>query len=567
MGYTGADLLVDSLESYGVTHLFGNPGTTELPLMQSVVDSELEYVLGLHEDVAVGAAAGYAMRRRHHANAATDETRTAAQTDVLPLGVANLHLAGGLAHGLGNLYNANISGAPVLLTAGTHSRDFQQEEPILSGDLVSMAEPFTKWSAEVKDVAALPRMVRRAVRTALTPPTGPVFLSLPVDVQQAKTEQSPERLGKIPTAGRGDADAIGEAATALTNAEDPVIVLGDEVGRRGSDAVAAAVELAEAAGARVHNEILAYEVNFPTAHEQWQGVLSTKAPATAAAMDTDTLVFVGCSTNTTVTRPTRRLVPEDANCVHIAADAWELGKHAPADTAVLGDPAAILPELADRVAAAVDEGERERRLEGVRAWAESEASGSTTPETVDGTLTKAGLARAFRRVAPDALVVSEAITASPPLLDEFPFEATQLLGTKGGGLGYGLPASVGAAVAEREAGGDRSVLGYVGDGSYLYYPQTLYTATRYDLDLTVVIPDNRNYRILKENTAALMGGDPDEFDYAGIEFEPPVDLVGSAEAHGATGITLESPAEIDETIGEALEHDGPVVVDVPVVDR
>ncbi|ELZ02719.1 thiamine pyrophosphate-binding protein, partial [Natrialba asiatica] len=136
MGYTGADLLVDSLESYGVTHLFGNPGTTELPLMQSVVDSELEYVLGLHEDVAVGAAAGYAMRRRHHANAAPGETRTA-RAAVLPLGVANLHLAGGLAHGLGNLYNAKISGAPVLLTAGTHSRDFQQEEPILSGDLVS----------------------------------------------------------------------------------------------------------------------------------------------------------------------------------------------------------------------------------------------------------------------------------------------------------------------------------------------------------------------------------------------------------------------------------------------
>jgi benzoylformate decarboxylase len=549
---TGAELFVEALESYGVTHLFGNPGTTELPLMQAVGDSDLQYVLGLHEDVAVAAATGYAISRRYDSHA---------DSAVCPLGVVNLHLAGGLGHGLGNLLNADFSGAPLLVTAGTHHRDFQQEEPILSGDLVALAEQYTKWAAEVKDVAALPTMLRRAVRTALTPPTGPVFLALPVDVQQAETDATPGRLGSVPTAGRGDSAAITDAATAVADATEPVVVVGDEVAR--SDGVEAAVAFAEAAGARVHGEILASEVNFPTVHEQWRGQLSTRAPPTAAAMDTDTLVFVGCSTNTTVSRPTEPLVPDDATCVHVTNDGWELGKHTPADVAVLGDPGEVLSELTERLETVVDEDERARRLDAVRAW---EQGGDDVPDVVDGQSTKAGLARALARAAPEAVVVDEGITASPALHSTFPFEPTQLVGEKGGSLGFGVSAGVGVALAEREAGRDRSVVAYVGDGSYLYYPQAVYTATRYDLDLTVVVPDNRNYRILKENTALLMGGDPDDYEYDGVDFDPPVDLVASAESYGALGLRVDSPDELDATLERALAHDGAALVDVPVTD-
>jgi benzoylformate decarboxylase len=110
------------------------------------------------------------------------------------------------------------------------------------------------------------------------------------------------------------------------------------------------------------------------------------------------------------------------------------------------------------------------------------------------------------------------------------------------------------------------VVAYVGDGSYLYYPQAVYTATRYDLDLTVVVPDNRNYRILKENTALLMGGDPDEYEYEGVDFDPPVDLVASAESYGALGLRVDSPDELDATLERALAHDGAALVDVPVTD-
>jgi benzoylformate decarboxylase len=552
---TGAELFVRALESYGVTHLFGNPGTTELPVMNALVDSDIQYVLGLHEDIAVGAAAGYAMTRRYHSHV---------DPDVLPLGVVNLHLAGGLAHGLGNITDARFSGTPLLVTAGNHSRDFQHEEPILAGDLVEMTDQFTKWSAEVKSVDAVPDMVRRAVRTALTPPTGPVFLALPLDVMMETTDATPERLGEIPTAGRGDSESIDRAADALAEAHEPVFVVGDEVARSGTDAVEAVVAAAEAAGARVHGEILSYEVDFPYGHDQWAGVLPTAESLAREAMDTDALVFVGCSTNTTITRHEEALVGDGTTCVHVTNDVWELGKHAPADVAVLGDPGQAMDEMADRLAARVSDAERERRLDRVRTYVSENRR--ERPDTIDGRLSKTGLAKAVARAAPDALVFNEAVTATTALREQFDFGTTQLLGTKGGGLGFGLPASVGAAVAEREAGSDRPVLGYVGDGSYLYYPHSLYTAARYDLDLTVVVPDNRNYRILKDNTAALMGGDTDDYEYVGMDFDPPVDIVANAKSHGADAELVSDPADVDGALERALGSEDPFVVDVLIED-
>jgi len=295
--YTGADLFVDALDQYGVSRVFGNPGTTELPVMGAIGDSDLDYVLGLHEDVAVGMAAGYAGTRRYHSH--HDDSIT-------PVGVVNLHVAPGLAHGLGNLYGASVTGAPLVVTAGNHSTEFRHEEPILSGDLVEMADQFTKWSDEVRDVEALPAMVRRAFRVALTPPTGPVFLALPLDVMMAATDDEPERLGEIPDAGRGDPTQIELAADLLADPdEDVALIVGDGVARSGVDAVESAVAFAEATGARVHGEILASEIDFPTGHDQWVSYVPPDEDLAATLLGADNLVFAGCSTNTTLTRHDR----------------------------------------------------------------------------------------------------------------------------------------------------------------------------------------------------------------------------------------------------------------------
>jgi benzoylformate decarboxylase len=561
MTRTAAHLFTDALERYGVEHVFGNPGTTELPVMDALADSDLEYVLGLHEDVAVGAAAGYAQTRRYHGHH---------DDGVCPLGVVNLHVTPGLAHGLGNLYGASVTGAPLLVTAGNHSTDFRHEEPILSGDLERLTEQFCKWSAEVLDPAALPTMLRRAVRVALTPPTGPVFLALPMDVMLAETDADPERLGPIPTAGRGDTTQLDHAADLLAEAENPVLVVGDGVARAGHGAVDAAVDLAEAAGARVHGEILACEVDFPTDHEQWISYVPPDERLAATLLNTDTLVFAGCSTNTTLTRHENPLVPDDATCVHLSADAWEVGKNQPADAAVVGDPGETMADLAQRVAARVSADERAARLErvemmGTMVAQQMDAMGDDG-DPDDPRASKAELVDALRAVAPDAYLVDEGVTAKYAMLTRWPMRAEQYVSNKGGGLGYGLPAAVGAALAESMRPDPRRVVGFVGDGSYLYYPQSLYTAARYDLDLTVVVPDNRNYRILTDNAVDVLDREEADLDIPGLHFDPPVDIPTNAESHGARGELVEDPDRIEAAFAAALERPGPDVLDVLVHD-
>jgi benzoylformate decarboxylase len=554
----GADLFVSALESYGIPFVFGNPGTTELPLIDAVADSdESEYVMTLHEDVAVGVAAGYAKTRQYHAH--HDDA-------VTPVGVVNLHAAPGVAHGLGNLHGASYTGAPLVVTAGIQSRDFQHEEPMLSGDLVEMTQQFTKWSAMVNHVDALPAMLRRAIRTASTPPTGPVFLGFPLDVLRAETAADVEPLGAIPGAGRGDRSEVGRVAELLADATDPVMVAGDGIARAGHDAVAAAVDLAEAGGLRVHGEILGSEVSFPGDHELWPSFLPPNESVARRHMDTDTLLFVGCSTNTTITAHEAPLVSSDTTCLHVSDDPWQVGKNERADATVVGDPEAVLEELAGELEAMLDDRERTERVERVGEYGDE--SGDSDVRSGDDVASKPEFVDRLRRAVPDAFVVDESITTKYVLLDRWPLDPEQFLSTKGGGLGYGLPSAVGAAIAEDLRPNSRDVIGLVGDGSFLYYPHSLYTAERYDIDVTVIVPDNRGYTVLKNNTVDMLGGDEAEYDFGemGIDMAPSVDIPAMAESQGIDGRTVRSRDRIESTIRDAVDDAGPTLVDVLVRD-
>lgn len=563
--YTGADLFVDALEQYGVTHVFGNPGTTELPVMTAISESNLEYILGLHEDIAVGMASGYAQTRRYQAHH---------DPSLNPVGVVNLHIAPGLAHGLGNVYAARVAGAPLVVTAGDHSTDFRHEEPILEGDLVAMIDQFTKWSDEVLDVSALPTMLRRAFRVALTPPTGPVFLGFPLDVMTSEIDADPERLGAIPNAGSGDPTQVERAAELLVEADSPIMVVGDHVARSGVDAVQAAMDLAEASGARVHGEILACEVDFPTDHDHWVSYIPPDEDLASTLMATDTILFAGVSTNTTLTRHEEPLVSPETTCIHVSPDAWQVGKNQVADAAIVGDPGLVLEEVAELVenclSSTVRE-EREEELAGVKELVEAQIQRMGEDDAPgDPRASKADLVDAMETVAGDPYIVDEGVTAKYAMLTRWDLTPEQYISNKGGGLGYGLPASVGAAIAESERGGEnaqsRDVIGFIGDGSYLYYPHSLYSAARHDVDLTVVIPDNRNYRILKDNTIALFGGEESDYDFVGMDIDPPVDIPTNAESHGARGHLIETPDEIAPVLEKALSRPGPDVLDVLVHD-
>ena len=558
MTVTGAEYLVGALEEYGVEHVFGNPGTTELPTVQAVGDSSIEYVLALHEDVATGMAAGYATARRYHSH--HDDS-------VNPLGVTNLHVAPGLAHGVGNVIGAAFSGAPVLVTAGNYDTDFQHEEPILHGDLEALVDQYTKWSASIPSVEALPAMLRRAVRQALTPPTGPVFLELPIDVMTDETDADVQRLGPIPDAGRGDPDAVAAAAKLVAAADEPVMVIGDEVARSGADAVRAAVEFAEAAGVRVHGEFITAESNFPTDHELWGGPVPGAEAGFIETVDGDTVVFVGCGSTTTSLAHDEELLP-DATIVQIGPNGWELGKNWPADASVLGDPEHVFRELTELVSGELSGSERDARLDRVRERVAEfrETRRPPAPDPDDPRASKGQLGEAMAEAASDALIVNEGVTSGRAVQYNVPLGPEQWIGNKSGGLGYGLPAAIGAAIAERERPDPRDVVAFIGDGSYFYYPQAIYSAVRHDVGLTTVVADNRNYRILKDNTIRVLGGEERDHDFTAMDFEPPMDVPANAGSYGAKGQLVDDPEAIADAITDARRRDGPTVLDVAIHD-
>src|SRR5438045_1349988 len=339
---SGKRAFLDLLKQEGVEVMFGNPGTTELPLMDAfATENELRYVLGLQEAAVMAMAVGYAQASGK-------------------LAVANFHVAPGLGNAMGMLYDAQKDGSPILLTAGQQENSYLATEPILSADLPVLARPLVKWSAQVERLGDLPRLVHRAAKTALAPPTGPVFLSLPGDVLKEEGEigmLAPTRLAPRMLA---DAAAVTAAATILAQAKRPLIIAGDAVAQ--SRAYAELVELAELVGAPVYAEFVPNTASFPSSHPLFRGQMVRTAPAVRAILDQyDVLFSVGGDLFTLSLPSDVDPMPRGLTLIHLDVDPWEIGKNYPAEVALLGDPNATLPEITAAV--------RERMSSGARGAA------------------------------------------------------------------------------------------------------------------------------------------------------------------------------------------------------
>src|SRR5215472_6388003 len=227
----GRRVLMESFVLHGVRHIFGNPGTTETPLLDSLAAyPQLDYIMALHEGVAVAAASFYAQAARH------------------PV-VANLHVAPGLGNGMGALYGALKASSPVVVTAGQQDTRMRLTNPLLGHDLVAMAAPVTKWSVQIERADEIAPILRRAFKVATDAPKGPVFISLPIDVMEQETSvevAAPDRLWRST---HPDPAGVEEAASLLLKSKNPAIVAGDDVARAGAHE--RLVALAEAIGAPV----------------------------------------------------------------------------------------------------------------------------------------------------------------------------------------------------------------------------------------------------------------------------------------------------------------------------
>ena len=548
---TGVDALMAVLDSYDVEYVFGNPGSTEVVFMDALYQHpRIKYMLALHETVAMGMAGGYSW--------ASGKT-----------GFVNVHTAPGVANAISALYNANVADFNIVLTAGQQDTRLIQREPGLTGDLVSMTKPFTKWSAEVQHPQDIPLMMHRAFKMSGQTPQGPTFLSLPQDVLSREADIEVGRPSWIPSGLRPDPEAIDRAATLLAGAKSPVLFLGFRVSRCG--ALGEAVELAELIGARVTENRIRAETAFPTDHPLFEGGMWTDVPnAPDVLKDADVVMAIGANFISQLFYTSDQIVNPASKVIHLDTDPWEIGKNQPTDIGILADIKAALRELLTAVSGE-DDGRRPGRGPGARLhisdanrrrreviWEQAQSGGNAEPMSASRLML--GLKEA---IPPDTVIVDGGITSSMALRDLLDFgDAESYLAVRDndGSLGDALPMAMGVKLALP----DRPVVGVVGDGNAMYSIQGLWTAAHHQIPVVWVICNNATYRILKLNSMRVLGPEAREKLHSVDLGGPALNFARIAESLGIDGVQVTRGDEVRPAIERALALGKPALVDAVI---
>lgn len=551
----GIQAVLELLADFGVRYLFGNPGTTELPLNDALVgDDRFQYILGLQEVPVMSIADGYAMASGS-------------------LGVVNLHISCGLGNAMGMLYNAYREGTPLLVTAGQTDRRLRFEEPILWGEMVSVAQPWTKWAVEVDRVEDLPVAIRRAAQAALTPPTGPVFVSMPVDVQMAAAdhvERAPIRLPDSRV--RPPEAAIRDALQVLLSAANPAILAGSRVTER--SAVPTLVGLAERLGAPVISEpgTTHGRLAFPSDHPLNGQGLPLWSPEVRSRLDEyDVVLVVGMDLlRQYVYHEPARAIPDHVRLVHLDEDPWELGKNYPVEVGVIGDTRECLVELVDlwdREANDAQKATAWKRRQGheeQHRLARQQLHQRIERERDVRPMTPVTLMNALARILPpDVVVIEEAVTTTNTTIERLGAlkNTTGYFGHRGWGLGWGLGCTIGAKLAWPQ----RPVLGLLGEGAAMYGIQGLWTAAKFQIPVTFVICNNAQYQILKIGAQGLQLPSALAGKYEGLDITgPEIDFVSLAQSLGVAARRVDNPDELSNRVRDSLNNQELVLYDVPI---
>ncbi|HYQ66283.1 thiamine pyrophosphate-binding protein [Actinophytocola sp.] len=520
---TPVEAMLEILRDEGVTKIFGNPGTTELPLLDALAKApDLEYVLAVQEASAVAMADGYARATGRPA-------------------FVSLHIAAGLANGLIGLLNAKRSRTPLVVTAGQQDRRHLVEDPMLGGDLVALAQAACKQAVEVRQARDLPVVLRRAFALAATPPEGPVFVSIPMDVLREETEVPvPARSLVAPL---GPAMMADQAAGILAAAERPAIVAGDGVGRSG--AVAELVDLAERIDATVFHHPMHDRLNFPFTHPLHAGMIPPRNASVREALDGHDVVFVvGAHAFSPHHFTPGPPIPPGTRVVQLDDDPAELGRNFPVELGLSGGIKPTLAELVELVGF-VARTNRERR-----------PADRTVPEAATAPLEPAVAARAIADgLPPHAVVLDEAITVGVLLRPLLRLDRPgSFVHTIGGGLGWGFGSAVGTRMAQ-----DRPVVAVLGDGCAMFGLQGLWSAARYQVPVLFLIMNNGEYRALNDMLGESYGPGP----HGGTELGE-LDWTRAAEFFGVAARRVDSDADLRVLVASVGSLQGPLLVDVPL---
>jgi benzoylformate decarboxylase len=517
---TVREVTYDLLRDLGMTTVFGNPGSTELPFLRDFPD-DFRYVLGLQEATALGMADGYAQGTRQAA-------------------FVNLHTGPGLGNAMGAMVTAWHNRTPLVVTAGQQDRRHLILDPMLSGNLVQLAQPYVKRSQEPGRAEDVPREILRAYHTAMQAPKGPVFVSIPMNDWDVEAEHPPSH--KVYHEPAPDPEGLEEFAAVLKKAKKPAVVAGAWVDRTGAfyDTVA----LAEKLKAAVWEAPLASRAGFPQTHPLFQGSLAPAQKQVAEQLsDYDVVLVLGAPVFLYYPYVPGPVVKEGTKVLQITSDP---------DKAVR---AALGTSLFGNVAYTV-----RRLLELLPAETDRSAPPMPKPPPVPEPTTPilpAYLMNELSKVLPEEVSVFEESGSSRGTFHEYVklSRPDGYFNAASGSLGYAMPASVGYKLANPE----RTVVCLIGDGSSMYSNQALWTAARYGVNVLFLIVDNQGYYILKGFRDSLNLGDT----VPGLDV-PGLDLVKVAAGMGVEGEIVEEANALPDALKRGLRKGQPYLINVIV---
>ncbi|MFI6470488.1 thiamine pyrophosphate-binding protein [Streptomyces sp. NPDC050516] len=539
MARQGNAAIIEQFLADGIPYMFGNPGTVEQGFLDELENYEdLQYILTLQETVAAGIADGYARATGRPA-------------------LLQLHSGVGLGNAIGMLYQAKRGHSPILVIAGEAGVKYESMDAQMAADLVAMAEPVTKYATRVTDRDSVLRVLRRAMKIAMTPPRGPVFVSLPLDVLDELNSEPVIPSTFLSTASVPVPGLVEQAAELLAGAERPLVLVGDGVSASGGQAELTLV--AERLGAPIWGVDYS-EVNLDARHPLYQGQLGHMFGEVSAARvaEADAVLVVGTYLFPEVFPKLENPFHPDAKIVHIDLDGYEIAKNHPVTLGLVADPKETLAALAEqleRVQSDQDRAAAAARLDAARAAQVTEARD-------DGGLLHHFLRELADRVPEDVMVFDEALTSAGPLNEHLPGRFPgHWFSTRGGSLGVGIPGAIGIKLAHPE----KTVIGFTGDGGSMYTIQALYTAVRYTIGAKFVVCNNQSYKLLDLNIEQYWRergieehAHPKPFDLS----HPELGFTDIARGYGVEALRVERPDQVAEAVKRMLADDKPFLIDL-----
>lgn len=525
------DAFYDVLRHYGMTTMFGNPGSTEEPMLKNF-PSDFKYVLALQEASVVAMADGYA------------------QATHSPV-VVSLHTAAGTGNGMGTLMTASCGKTPLIVIAGQQHRDMLIAEPLLTNrEETTFPKPWVKWAYQPVIAQDVPGALVRAIAMATLPPQGPVYLSIPLD-DWDKEASKPVITRHVSTRFAPDPELISVFCNHLYKASALALVYGQEIDK--SLGWKEGIQLAELLGAPVYTAPTAERAVFPSNHPLYRGSLPmARGPLCEATEAYDTLLVVGAEVWRYYPYVDGPIGPAGQKVLHITNDAHDAAKAIIGD-ALISDAKLALEGLVQGLVKLGVQQQHDKSYE-MKPLQLSPLSGKMPMTALDA------FTIAARHRPDNAILFQESPSNISDLLQVWPAQQTeQYFSFASGGLGFAGPASVGMALAQKMKGNAPTFL-VIGDGSFHYSVQSIYTAVREKVRLIILVPRNEEYAILKEfavleNTPAVPALDL-----------PGLDAVAVAKAYGCQAYRADTVEELDKRVELALKADGPVLIEF-AIDR